>query len=102
MVFADNQGNITYRGEKLTKMGSIKAHDDYILKTQFSPNNRFLATCSADKKIKIFKVAIDNNKFEVTEHKILKGHLRWVWDCQFSCDSAYLISCSTDMTIKLW
>lgn len=60
-----------------------------------------MATCSADKKIKLYKVN-DIEKFDVSEHKVLKGHLKWVWDCRFSCDSAYLISCSTDTTLKLW
>jgi len=61
-----------------------------------------MASCSADKKIKLFKTSLEGDKFDVIEHATLKGHLRWVWDCQFSCDSAYLISCSTDMSIKLW
>lgn len=80
----------------------MQAHDDYVLKCQISPNNKVLATCSADKKIKLYKIMSDANKFELFEYKTLKGHFRWVWDCQFSCDSAYLISCSTDATIKLW
>lgn len=61
-----------------------------------------MATCSADKKIKLYKIISDSNKFQLFEYKVLKGHFKWVWDCQFSCDSAYLISCSTDATIKLW
>lgn len=85
----------------MTKCKSIQAHDDYILKIEISPNGKFLSTCSADKKIKLFKI-IDPQKFEITEYKQLKGHLKWVWDCRFSCDSAYLISCSTDATLKLW
>ena len=53
---------------------------------KISPNNRYLATCSADKKIKLFKINVENDNFSITEHKTLKGHLKWVWDCQFSCD----------------
>jgi G protein beta subunit-like protein len=103
MVIADSNGELyPYFYEHYAKGKSIKAHDDYILKVQLSPNNKYLATCSADKKIKLFKVSTEGGTLQLIEHKTLKGHLKWVWDCQFSCDSAYLISCSTDQTIKLW
>ena len=44
----------------------IKAHDEYILKMKISPNNRYLATCSADKKIKLFKINVENDNFSIT------------------------------------
>ena len=87
--------------KSLTKCKSIQAHDDYILKISLSSNNKYLSTCSADRRIKLFRLS-ENEKFELSEHMVLKGHFKWVWDCHFSCDSAYLISCSTDNTIKLW
>lgn len=59
---ADSKGFIqAFVGENMRKK-EIQAHDDYILKCQLSPNNKFLATCSADKKIKLFKVLVDMNK----------------------------------------
>ena len=103
MAFGDNKGRISCFSEHMSQKDKpIKVHDDYILKIKISPNNRYLATCSADKKIKLFKINMENDNFSISEHKTLKGHLKWVWDCQFSCDEAYLISCSTDQTIKLW
>lgn len=104
MAIADNEGLLSCYGEHMSKTNQklIRAHQDYILKVQLSPNNKYLATCSADKKIRLFKTSMENGKFQVSQFKTLKGHLKWVWDCQFSCDSAYLITCSTDMTIKLW
>jgi hypothetical protein len=30
---------------------------------QLSPNNKYLATCSADKKIRLFKTSMENGKF---------------------------------------
>ena len=62
-----------------------------------------MATCSADKKIKLWELretATMDIQFE--EKHVLKGHNKWVWDCDFSCDSAYLISASSDTYIKLW
>ena len=44
----------------------IKVHDDYIVKMRISPNNKYLATCSADKKIKLFKCNMENDNFILT------------------------------------
>lgn len=79
--------------------GPIEAHKDYILKVAISPNNKYMATCSADKNIKIFNIDKDKG-FE--EKKTLLGHTRWVWDCEFISDSSKLISVSTDNVLKLW
>lgn len=37
-------------GEKLTE---IQAHDDEVLCCAFSPDDRLLATCSSDRKVKV-------------------------------------------------
>jgi WD40 repeat protein len=92
---------------------------------------RLLATCSADKTIKIWKQDINNNAylahptgstvrglpptqpkgsslrnvgspFDFKLLKTLQGHQRWVWDCCFSADSAYLLSASSDNHCRLW
>lgn len=39
-------------GEKLTE---IQAHDDEVLCCAFSPDDRLLATCSSDRKVKVGK-----------------------------------------------
>lgn len=105
IAFADSHGWIQpfnmEKGEHLNLCKPVQAHEDYILKIEISPNGKYLTTCSADKKIKLFTIN-EGEKFEITEYKYLKGHLKWVWDCRFSCDSTYLISCSTDTTLKLW
>jgi G protein beta subunit-like protein len=48
---------------------------------------RYLATCSADKTVKIWDC---KNSFD--ELQTLEGHQRWVWDASFSADSAYLVT----------
>lgn len=69
IAFADNRGCIQpfymEKGEHLSKCKSVQAHDDYILKIEISPNGKYLSTCSADKKIKLFKIN-DQQKFEMT------------------------------------
>ena len=36
-------------------MQKFKAHDDYILKAKISPGVSYLATCGADKTVKLWK-----------------------------------------------
>ena len=49
-----------------TNKNPIPAHDDYILKMKISPNNRYLASCSADKKIKLWKLNMEGDNFSLT------------------------------------
>jgi len=77
----------------------FQAHEDYILKCQLSPDVKYLATCSADKTIKIWE--LDEEK-GFSLYKTLYGHSKWVWDCAFSCDSKLLLTGSTDCCAKIW
>ena len=65
MAIADNEGLLSCYGEHMSKTNQklIRAHEDYILKVQLSPNNKYLATCSADKKIRLFKTSMEYGKF---------------------------------------
>ena len=46
-------------GEKLTE---IQAHDDEVLCCAFSPDDRLLATCSSDKKVKVRRIVHHNQQ----------------------------------------
>jgi len=61
---------------------------------------RSIATCSADKTIKIWSLNPSTQKFEI--RSTLYNHLQWVWDCAFSCEGEHLFSCSSDRYAKLW
>ncbi|CAG7877247.1 unnamed protein product [Brassica rapa] len=74
----------------------LQAHNGHILKCLLSPANKYLATASSDKTVKIWNV--DGFKLE----KVLTGHQRWVWDCVFSVDGEFLVTASSDMTARLW
>ena len=101
--------------QNLSQPKTFKAHDRYITKCLLSPENNILATCSADKELKLWERKnlkndvdnIQNNStknlsFEFDLLKIFKKHTKWVWDCDFTVDSQYILSCSSDRTIKLW
>jgi len=102
VVAANNSGKcfVWKLGERDTTsfdpLQKIEAHKTYILKTAFSPDCKYLATCSADHTIKLW------NAHNFTLAKTLTGHQRWVWDCVFSANSAYLISASSDQVARLW
>lgn len=49
---------------------------------------RHLATCSADKTVKVWST----ENYEYRLERTLEGHQRWVWDAAFSADSAYLVT----------
>uniref|UniRef100_A0AAQ4P6N4 Apoptotic peptidase activating factor 1 n=1 Tax=Gasterosteus aculeatus aculeatus TaxID=481459 RepID=A0AAQ4P6N4_GASAC len=81
-------------GEKLME---IQAHDDEVLCCAFSPDDRLLATCSSDRKV---KVSPEVTVFE-EEHEEQVNH------CQFTNSTTprlLLATCSNDKVLntKLW
>ncbi|KAL2918465.1 TOR complex subunit lst8 [Polyrhizophydium stewartii] len=105
LVAANNKGNYyvwrTRTGQDATEfeaLTKVAAHTKYITKCLLSPDNRLLATCSADHTVKIW----DASRHRFTLDKTLEGHQRWVWDCSFSADSAYLVTGSSDHSARLW
>jgi G protein beta subunit-like protein len=81
---------------KIEDRTRLQAHKSYILKALYSPDANILATCSADKTVKLWRTT------DYSLLKTLQGHLRWVWDCVFSADSAYLVTASSDNEAWLW
>ncbi|KAI0687132.1 WD40 repeat-like protein [Cytidiella melzeri] len=77
----------------------FQAHNKYITRCLLSPDDKYLATCSADTTVKIWSIS---HNYDFNPEKILQGHQRWVWDCAFSADSAYLLTASSDHTARLW
>lgn len=92
--------NMQY-GRELTDLQprtKFQAHNKYLLRCLLAPNGKQLATCSADKTVKIWNMDAQT----ATLDKTLVGHQRWVWDMAFSADSAYLVSASSDHYARLW
>jgi WD40 repeat protein len=81
-------------GKNVTEIKN--GHSDTVFGVCFSPDGTKLATCSADKFVKVF---------EVSSGKLLKsleGHTHHVLDVGWKGDGKLLASASADNSVKVW
>lgn len=71
-------------------------HSDTVFGLDFSPNGEFLASASADRTMKVFRVA-DGGLAHTFE-----GHTDHVIDVSWRANGKQLASCSADHKIKVW
>ncbi len=71
-------------------------HSDTVFGARFSPDGTMIATCGADKFIKVFEVP--SGKFL----KSFEGHTHHVMDVGWKSDGKVLASCGADNAIKIW
>lgn len=101
---ATGGGVPTADGEiKVFEVGSWKqivdiknGHSDTVFGVSFSPDGTKLATCGADKFIKVFD--LPSGKFV----KSFEGHTHHVMDVGWKNDGKSLASAGADNTIKIW
>lgn len=82
--------------EQLNCVNTQLAHDKDINCVSISPNDRFIATSSQDKTIKLWE-STDLNLMGV-----FRGHKRGVWSVRFSPVDQVIVSSAADSTIRLW
>lgn len=71
-------------------------HSDTVFGVSFSPDNKLLATCAADKFVKVFEVG--TGKFV----KSFEGHTHHVLDVGWKSDGKLLASAGADNAVKVW
>ena len=71
-------------------------HTDDACSVIFSPNDKYIASASLDKTVRIW----DANTLECI--RVLRGHTTAVMDVSFSPDSKHVVSTSPDNTIRVW
>lgn len=72
------------------------AHSDTIFCVQFSPDGKYLATCGADRFMKVFEV--ETGKLV----KAFEGHTHHVLGVDWRADGRLLATCGADKVIKVW
>lgn len=80
----------------LIAIHNVISHKKEINHINISHNDKFIATCSEDKTIKIW--SFPDLKLEGT----CKGHFSGVWKSSFSPIEKIIVSASSDNTIKVW
>jgi WD40 repeat protein len=79
------------------QLSDIKnGHSDTVFGLCFSPDGTKLATCGADKFIKVFE--LPSGKFI----KAFEGHTHHVMDVGWKSDGKLLVSAGADNSIKIW
>ncbi|VVT56652.1 uncharacterized protein SAPINGB_P005197 [Magnusiomyces paraingens] len=74
----------------------LKAHAKPVTAAKFSPNGKYIATCSADASIRIW------DAYSGQHIAAFEGHIQGISDIAWSPDSLYLASVSDDKTVRVW
>jgi ribosome assembly protein 4 len=74
----------------------LTGHQQAVNHIQFSPDGRYFASASFDKKVKLW------NGYTGDFLRTLTGHVGAVYQVAWSSDSRFLVSASKDSTAKLW
>lgn len=108
----------------LKRISTFVAHEERVWDVEWSPDGLYLASCGADKKIRIWSEKkpipstdlrinplLDTQESELqeivepqwVERQVLEGqHKRTVRRITWSPDSSYLSACSFDSTVTVW
>jgi len=81
---------------ELTATAATVAHDKSLNGVAVAPHLRLVATCSADKTAKVWKMP------DLVPVVTLRGHRRGVWACAFSPTDRVLATAGGDKTVRIW
>lgn len=91
---------------KPKSLATLRVHEKDINSLDISPNDKFLASGSQDKLVKIFEVDFAggaNGASGAVRHVgTCKGHRRGVWTVKFSRTDKIVASGAADKTVRLW
>ena len=76
-------------------------HSDTVFGVAFSPDGKLLATCAADKFVKVFELPTEEGK-PAKFVKSFEGHTHHVMGVGWTPDGKKLASCGADNFVKVW
>ncbi|EIW72892.1 hypothetical protein TREMEDRAFT_42066 [Tremella mesenterica DSM 1558] len=92
--------------DKPKSLATLRIHEKDINSLDISPNDRFLASGSQDKLVKIFEIdytsSAGGTKGALKLVGTCKGHRRGVWTVKFSKVDRIVASGAADRSVKLW
>lgn len=88
---------------KPKSLATLRAHEKDINSLDLAPNDRFLASGSQDKLVKIYEVDFTPGQGGSVRHVgTCKGHKRGVWTVKFSRTDRIVASGAADRTVRIW
>ncbi|MGD0581413.1 MAG: AAA family ATPase [Bacteroidales bacterium] len=78
----------------------LESHKKRINSIDISPDGRFIASASCDKKVLVWNFNSNLNKYSIYDSLI--GHKDVVWSCQFNSRGNYILTASADSTERIW
>lgn len=93
---------------KLKSLATIRAHEKDINSLDVAPNDKFIASGSQDKLVKLFALDYDEGRSNNGARGGLrllgtcKGHRRGVWTVRFSRTDRVVASGAADRSVRLW
>ncbi|ORY28626.1 WD40-repeat-containing domain protein [Naematelia encephala] len=103
----ESVSSTTTTPSKPKSLATIRAHEKDINSLDLSPNDKFLASGSQDKTVKLFSVDFDESAAGGASGAIklagtCNGHRRGVWTVKFSKVDKVVATGAADRTVKLW
>ncbi|CAI5755829.1 unnamed protein product [Candida verbasci] len=84
------------RNNNISNSRKLIGHSGPIYGLSFSPDNKYLISCSEDKTVRLWSLET------YTALVSYKGHNQPIWDVKFSPLGHYFVTCSHDQTARLW
>jgi WD40 repeat protein len=97
-VVKDNNVDLYSKNGEIAN--SLKGHTDRINAVDISPDGKFIASASCDRKVLVWCFSPGQSRYSLYDS--ITGHRDTVWSCQFNSRGNYILTASADSTQKIW